>query len=49
MIPPLSKPARCTRRTSCSHPRAVVYHTSRTERYDCTFVPGCPGPEMDAW
>nr|CAH7743619.1 unnamed protein product [Callosobruchus chinensis] len=37
MIPPLSKPARCTRRTS-SHPRAVVLHTSRTERYDRTFV-----------
>nr|CAH7756014.1 unnamed protein product [Callosobruchus chinensis] len=37
MIPPLSKPARCTRGTS-SHPKAVVLHTSRTERYDCTFI-----------
>nr|CAH7719817.1 unnamed protein product [Callosobruchus chinensis] len=39
IIPPLSKPARCTRGTSSSHPRAVVLHTSRTERYDHTFVP----------
>nr|CAH7762182.1 unnamed protein product [Callosobruchus chinensis] len=29
IIPPLSKPARCTRRTSSSHPKAVVLHTSR--------------------
>nr|CAH7745616.1 unnamed protein product [Callosobruchus chinensis] len=34
IIPPLSKPARCTRGTSSSHPKAVVLHTSRTERYD---------------
>nr|CAH7746235.1 unnamed protein product [Callosobruchus chinensis] len=39
IIPPLSKPARCTRRTSFSHPKAVVLHTSRTERYDRTFIP----------
>nr|CAH7767842.1 unnamed protein product [Callosobruchus chinensis] len=39
IIPPLSKPARCTRGTSSSHPRAVVLHTSRTKRYDRTFVP----------
>nr|CAH7715844.1 unnamed protein product [Callosobruchus chinensis] len=38
IIPPLSKPARCTRGTS-SHPRAVVLHTSRAERYDRTCVP----------
>nr|CAH7728291.1 unnamed protein product [Callosobruchus chinensis] len=38
IIPPLFKPARCTRGTS-SHSRAVVLHTSRTERYDRTFVP----------
>nr|CAH7762901.1 unnamed protein product [Callosobruchus chinensis] len=31
IIPPLSKPARCTRGTSSSHPKAVVLHTSRTE------------------
>nr|CAH7754829.1 unnamed protein product [Callosobruchus chinensis] len=37
IIPPFSKPARCTRGTS--HPRAVVLHTSRTERYDRTFIP----------
>nr|CAH7745751.1 unnamed protein product [Callosobruchus chinensis] len=37
-IPPLSKPAKCTRGTS-SHPRTVVLHTSRTERYDRNFVP----------
>nr|CAH7763468.1 unnamed protein product [Callosobruchus chinensis] len=39
IIPPLSKPARCTRGTSSSHPKAVVLHISRTERYDRTFVP----------
>nr|CAH7741402.1 unnamed protein product [Callosobruchus chinensis] len=39
IIPPLSKPAWSTRGTSSSHPRAVVLHTSRTERYDRTFVP----------
>nr|CAH7736027.1 unnamed protein product [Callosobruchus chinensis] len=39
IIVPLSKPARCTRGTSSSHPRVVVFHTSRTERYDLTFVP----------
>nr|CAH7739162.1 unnamed protein product [Callosobruchus chinensis] len=38
IIPPLSKPTRCTRGTS-SHPKAVVLHTSKTERYDRTFVP----------
>nr|CAH7719578.1 unnamed protein product [Callosobruchus chinensis] len=50
IIPPLSKPARCNRETSSSHPRAVVLHTSRTERYDRTFAPRvstCPGPGMD--
>nr|CAH7738259.1 unnamed protein product [Callosobruchus chinensis] len=39
IIPPLSKPARCTRGTSSSHPKAVVLHTSRTERYYRTFIP----------
>nr|CAH7757454.1 unnamed protein product [Callosobruchus chinensis] len=39
IIPPLSKPARCTRGTSSSHPKAVVLHTSRTEQYDRTFIP----------
>nr|CAH7728716.1 unnamed protein product [Callosobruchus chinensis] len=39
IVPPLSKPARCTRGTSSSHPKAVVLHTSRTERYDPTFIP----------
>nr|CAH7725420.1 unnamed protein product [Callosobruchus chinensis] len=39
IIPPLSRPARYTRGTSSSHPKAVVLHTSRTERYDRTFVP----------
>nr|CAH7716090.1 unnamed protein product [Callosobruchus chinensis] len=38
IMPPLSKPARCTRGTS-SHPKAVVLHRSRTERYDRTFIP----------
>nr|CAH7727035.1 unnamed protein product [Callosobruchus chinensis] len=39
IIPPLSKPARCTRGTSSSRPKAVVLHTSRAKRYDGTFVP----------
>nr|CAH7738083.1 unnamed protein product [Callosobruchus chinensis] len=39
IIPSLSKPARCTHGISSSHPKAVVLHTSRTERYDRTFVP----------
>nr|CAH7730516.1 unnamed protein product [Callosobruchus chinensis] len=30
IIPPLSRPARCTRGTSSSHPRADVLHISRT-------------------
>nr|CAH7763996.1 unnamed protein product [Callosobruchus chinensis] len=37
IIPPLSKLSRCTHGTS--HPKAVVLHTSRTERYDRTFDP----------
>nr|CAH7719621.1 unnamed protein product [Callosobruchus chinensis] len=44
IISPFSKPASGT---SSSHPKAVVLHTSRTERYDRTFIPGCPGPGMD--
>nr|CAH7747865.1 unnamed protein product [Callosobruchus chinensis] len=54
IIPPLSKPARWTRGTSSSHPKAVVLHTSRTERYDRTFIPkvsrawnGLPGDVLD--
>nr|CAH7759036.1 unnamed protein product [Callosobruchus chinensis] len=43
IIPPLSKPARCTRGNSSSHPKAVVLHTSRTEWYDRTFVPKTRG------
>nr|CAH7717540.1 unnamed protein product [Callosobruchus chinensis] len=39
IVPPLSKPARCTCGTSSSHPKALVLHTSRTERYDRTFAP----------
>nr|CAH7741633.1 unnamed protein product [Callosobruchus chinensis] len=39
IIPPLPKSARCTHGTSSSHPKAVVLHTSGTERYDRTFVP----------
>nr|CAH7744606.1 unnamed protein product [Callosobruchus chinensis] len=39
MIPPLSKSTRCTSGTSSSHPKAVVLHISRTERFFRTFVP----------
>nr|CAH7732368.1 unnamed protein product [Callosobruchus chinensis] len=35
----LFKPARCTRGACSSHPKAVVLHPSRTERYDRTFIP----------
>nr|CAH7713165.1 unnamed protein product [Callosobruchus chinensis] len=31
IIPPLSKPAKCTRGISSSHPKAAVLHTSKTE------------------
>nr|CAH7761318.1 unnamed protein product [Callosobruchus chinensis] len=31
---PLTKPVKCSRGTSASHPKAVILHTSRTERYD---------------
>nr|CAH7718513.1 unnamed protein product [Callosobruchus chinensis] len=47
IIPPLSKPARCTRETSSSQPRVVVLHTSRTERYDAPLSPGFQEPGMD--
>nr|CAH7746681.1 unnamed protein product [Callosobruchus chinensis] len=39
IIPPLYKPARCTGGTSSSHPKAFVLHTSKTERYERTFIP----------
>nr|CAH7759024.1 unnamed protein product [Callosobruchus chinensis] len=48
IIPPLSKPARCTRRTSSSHFKAVVLHISRTERYDL-YPQGVQGLEWTAW
>nr|CAH7735129.1 unnamed protein product [Callosobruchus chinensis] len=47
IIPPLSKPARCTRGTSSSHPKAVVLHTSRTNDTTAPLSPGFPGPGMD--
>nr|CAH7767374.1 unnamed protein product [Callosobruchus chinensis] len=54
IIRPLSKPARFTRGTSFSHPKAVVLHTSRTERYHRTLIPrvsrawnGLPGDVLD--
>nr|CAH7759956.1 unnamed protein product [Callosobruchus chinensis] len=46
IIPPLSRPARCTRGTS-SHPKPVVLHTSRTENTTPRLSPGCPGNGMD--
>nr|CAH7759755.1 unnamed protein product [Callosobruchus chinensis] len=39
IIPPLYKPARCTRGTSSSYPNTVVPYTSRTEQYDRTSIP----------
>nr|CAH7719485.1 unnamed protein product [Callosobruchus chinensis] len=39
IIPLIAEPARCSRETSSSHPKAVVLHPSRTERYDRTFIP----------
>nr|CAH7758626.1 unnamed protein product [Callosobruchus chinensis] len=47
IIPLLSKPARCTHGTCSSHPKAVLFHTSRTERYTAPLSPECPGPGMD--
>nr|CAH7731091.1 unnamed protein product [Callosobruchus chinensis] len=47
IIPPLSKPARCTRGTSSSHPKAVVLHTSGTNDTTAPLSPGFPGPGMD--
>nr|CAH7756638.1 unnamed protein product [Callosobruchus chinensis] len=46
IIPPLSKPPRCTRGSSSCHPKAVVLHTSRTDT-TAPLSPGCPGPGMD--
>nr|CAH7727180.1 unnamed protein product [Callosobruchus chinensis] len=53
IIPPLCKPARGTLGTSSSNPKAVVLHTSRTERYNRTFGPrvsrawnGLPGDAL---
>nr|CAH7740507.1 unnamed protein product [Callosobruchus chinensis] len=45
IMPPLSRPARCTRGTSSSHPKAVILH----EPNDTTapLSPGCPEPGMD--
>nr|CAH7746209.1 unnamed protein product [Callosobruchus chinensis] len=37
IIPPFIEPARCSRGSSSSHPKAVVLHTSRTEWYN---IPG---------
>nr|CAH7737992.1 unnamed protein product [Callosobruchus chinensis] len=52
IIPLLSKTARCTCGTSASHPKKIVFHTSRTKRYDSTFAPrlsrawnGLPGDD----
>nr|CAH7734527.1 unnamed protein product [Callosobruchus chinensis] len=45
IIPPLSKPARCTRGTSSSHPKAVVLHELNDTTAPLTL--GCPEPEMD--
>nr|CAH7741713.1 unnamed protein product [Callosobruchus chinensis] len=39
IIPPLSKSAGYTRGTFSSHPKAVVFHTSGTKRYDRIFIP----------
>nr|CAH7762495.1 unnamed protein product [Callosobruchus chinensis] len=48
IIPPLSKPARCTHGTSSSHPKVAVLRTARAE-LDSTarLSPGCPGSGMD--
>nr|CAH7742295.1 unnamed protein product [Callosobruchus chinensis] len=42
VIPPLSKPARCTSGTSSSHPKAIGLHTLRTALYDRIFAPRVP-------
>nr|CAH7747814.1 unnamed protein product [Callosobruchus chinensis] len=40
-IPPLIEPARCTRGTSSSHPKAIFLHASRTKRYELNTSPRC--------
>nr|CAH7758446.1 unnamed protein product [Callosobruchus chinensis] len=49
VIPPLSKPARCTRRTSSSHPKAVVLHTSYRMIRPHLCPQGVQGLEWTAW
>nr|CAH7754262.1 unnamed protein product [Callosobruchus chinensis] len=51
IVPPISKPARCTRGTFSSHPKAVILHTSKTECYDRPhlYPQGVQGLEWTAW
>nr|CAH7763575.1 unnamed protein product [Callosobruchus chinensis] len=47
IIPPLSKPARCTRGTSSSDPKAVVFIHQEPNDTTAALSPGGPGPGMD--
>nr|CAH7744524.1 unnamed protein product [Callosobruchus chinensis] len=47
IISPLSEPARCTRGTSSSHPKAVVFIHQEPNGTTAPLSPGCLGPGMD--
>nr|CAH7767435.1 unnamed protein product [Callosobruchus chinensis] len=47
LIPPLSKPARCTRGTSSSHPKRSFFIRQEPNDTTALLSPGCPGPGMD--
>nr|CAH7757989.1 unnamed protein product [Callosobruchus chinensis] len=47
IIPPLSKPSRCTRGTSSSHPRRSFFIHQEPNDTTAPLSPGCPGPGMD--
>nr|CAH7744330.1 unnamed protein product [Callosobruchus chinensis] len=47
IIPPLSKPSRCTRETSSFHLRAVVFIHQEPNDTTAPLSPGCPEPGMD--
>nr|CAH7741384.1 unnamed protein product [Callosobruchus chinensis] len=47
IIPPLYRPARCTRTTSSSHPRASFFILQERNDTTAPLSPECPGPEMD--
>nr|CAH7720734.1 unnamed protein product [Callosobruchus chinensis] len=47
IIPQLSKPAKCTRGTSASHPKAVVIIRQEPRNTTAPLSPWCPWPGKD--